>query len=556
MWRGVCANPDIPPRCYRIALTSLVAAILLTCWLRAPLGGDSALFFLGAVVVSAGTGGLRAGLLTLVLSLLPYACFLSNPLAAGPDSANILLCLTLFVLMALVTCILSDTLFVSRQQADTARQQAETQARRSRFLAQASAMLDASQDYEGLLSQVTRAIVPGFAEGATIDMLDRQGDTQTLHRVAITHLESEKETLLRDLRHRFPLDIRTDIQGEHPLMKTLRTRQAQLVADVTDEWINALSKESAYLDMLRALEPRSLIIVPLIARNRILGALTFIACAPDRRYTPPDLVVAKDLASRVALAMDNLRLYHEAQQEIVRGAQMAQELCEANSRLDRKRLELEEANIRLSLQASTDGLTGLNNHRAFQEGLAKEVQRALRYQASVSLVLLDVDKFKHYNDTYGHPAGDQVLKQVASVLQTAARHTDFVARYGGEEFVIVLPDTDAGEAWEVADRLRKAIEAQAWEQPPVTASFGVATLSIVAASASELISQADKALYHSKRAGRNRVTHADALSCEESSSDVSGQAVTAIVSAREMPLSLPQAPSASSFTEATVTRAA
>jgi diguanylate cyclase (GGDEF)-like protein len=540
-------DSDIPPRCYRIGLASLVAAILLTFWLRGPLGGDCALFFLGAVVVSAGTGGLRAGLFTMILSLPPYACFLSYPHPTSLDSVNIPLCLLLFTLMALVTCILSDTLFVSRQQAETARQQAETQARRSRFLAQASAMLDDSQDYEGLLSQVTRAIVPAFADGATIEMIDiidminidnidNIDETHNLNLVAVTHIETEKENLLRNIRHDFPLAM----QDEHPLTKVLRTRQAQLIADVTDAWVNTISQDSTYLDLMHALEPRSLMCVPLVARNRILGALTFILSASDRRYTPTDLVVAKDLASRVALAMDNLRLYHEAQKEIVERKQMEQQIRDYSIHLERNQQELVEANARLSVQASTDGLTGLNNHRAFQEGLTTEVQRALRYQYPVSLVLLDVDKFKQYNDTYGHPAGDQVLKQVASVLQTGARGTDFVARYGGEEFVVVLPNTDAESAQEAAERLRQAIEAQAWEQRPVTASFGVATLSAVVASASDLIAQADKALYHSKHTGRNRVTYAGELSELEQAFEASEETVEAIVSVRETPVSSPR----------------
>ena len=528
-------DSDIPPRCYRTALASLVAAIVLTAWLRGPLGGDCALFFLGAVVISAGTGGLRAGFLTLSLSLPPYACFLSFPLTASLDSVNIPLSLLLFFLIAFVTCILSDTLYVARHQAEIARQEAETQARRSRFLAQASAMLDDSQDYEGLLSQVTRAIVPAFADGATIDRIDMLEETPTLQRVAVTHKETEKENLLRAVRDRFPLDI----QDEHPLMTVLRTRQAKLIAEVTEDWINSINQEAAYCDIMYGLGIRSLICVPLIARNRVLGALTFLSCATERRYTPTDLVVAKDLASRVALAMDNLRLYQEAQQEIVDRKLMEQKIREYSLHLEKQRQELEEANIRLSVQASTDGLTGLNNHRAFQEGLAKEVQRAFRYQAAVSLILLDVDKFKQYNDTYGHPAGDQVLKQVASVLQTNARSTDFVARYGGEEFVIVLPDTDAVQAHEVAERMRQAIEAQTWEKRFVTASFGVSTLSLTAASASSLIAQADKALYHSKHAGRNRVTYAGDLADTEPPFETSEQALEAVVVVRGTPISLP-----------------
>lgn len=163
------------------------------------------------------------------------------------------------------------------------------------------------------------------------------------------------------------------------------------------------------------------------------------------------------------------------------------------------------------MQANTDGLTELNNHRAFQETLANELQRALRYKAPLSVLLLDVDKFKQYNDTYGHPAGDQVLKQVAAILSAGARNTDFVARYGGEEFVLILPNTESTGALELAERLRKDVETRKGFERDVTISFGVATLSKEAMSAPELITQADKALYASKHAGRNRVTHANTL---------------------------------------------
>src|SRR5205085_7620259 len=111
---------------------------------------------------------------------------------------------------------------------------------------------------------------------------------------------------------------------------------------------------------------------------------------------------------------------------------------------------------KLQALAITDGLTGLKNHRAFQEKLAEEFERSCRQNLPLSLLLLDVDKFKHYNDTYGHPAGDQVLKMVAALLGETVRPADFVARYGGEEFVILLPGMDAEGAVTLAERVREA----------------------------------------------------------------------------------------------------
>ncbi len=185
---------------------------------------------------------------------------------------------------------------------------------------------------------------------------------------------------------------------------------------------------------------------------------------------------------------------------------------------DRKRWEqdvreanrkLEEANRRLEALATEDGLTGLKNHRAFQERLAMEAERARRYGFPLSVVLLDVDHFKQYNDAHGHPAGDAVLRTVAACLSASVREADQVARYGGEEFALILPHTQAADALVVAARCRRAIETAAWPDRPVTASVGVATLSPAHSDPAGLIAAADKALYRSKHEGRNRVTAAE-----------------------------------------------
>jgi two-component system cell cycle response regulator len=175
--------------------------------------------------------------------------------------------------------------------------------------------------------------------------------------------------------------------------------------------------------------------------------------------------------------------------------------------------KLEAANAALEALATSDSLTGLKNRRAFKERLAEEMRRASRYQLPISLMLMDVDKFKQYNDTFGHPAGDEVLRRVAKLLQAGARASDFVARYGGEEFVVVLPNTDAEGALFIANRLRTIIESAKWIERPVTSSGGVATMfpkgvgdDALNQEAEILIAEADKALYQSKENGRNRVT--------------------------------------------------
>lgn len=179
-----------------------------------------------------------------------------------------------------------------------------------------------------------------------------------------------------------------------------------------------------------------------------------------------------------------------------------------SAELECHKQRLETINKKLEALAKLDGMTGLKNHRAFQDRLVCEFQRSVRYSTPLSMLMLDIDHFKNYNDTYGHPAGDEVLKQIAQTLQENARGVDFVARYGGEEFVVILPHTDRDGALALADRFRIAIEKCDWSSRPVTASFGVATLTESQKDPHELIAETDKALYVSKARGRNRVTHA------------------------------------------------
>ena len=180
---------------------------------------------------------------------------------------------------------------------------------------------------------------------------------------------------------------------------------------------------------------------------------------------------------------------------------------ETNVQLEVQTQMLNQANAQLEQLATTDGLTGLQNNRAFREFLERTLGEAKRYGLPLSLTLLDVDRFKQYNDSFGHPAGDAALKQTAKILQDLCRDTDCVARYGGEEFVVVMPHTDNGGAMQMTERLRAAIEASEWSCRPVTASFGVVTLGAGHADAASLIADADRALYEAKHRGRNRAVH-------------------------------------------------
>ena len=154
--------------------------------------------------------------------------------------------------------------------------------------------------------------------------------------------------------------------------------------------------------------------------------------------------------------------------------------------------------------AATDPLTGIANRRTFDAELERELSRADRSGAALSLLILDIDHFKAHNDTYGHQEGDRTLQQVARLLEQGGRTTDTIARYGGEEFVVVLPGTDAVAAHLKAERYRQQLEAMS--DKGVTASFGVACYPQHGADGAALIRAADAALYESKRGGRNRVS--------------------------------------------------
>ena len=179
--------------------------------------------------------------------------------------------------------------------------------------------------------------------------------------------------------------------------------------------------------------------------------------------------------------------------------------------LEQIRRDLETENATLSEIASCDALTGLRNRRYFCEALDAQFSLARRKGLPLSLVMIDVDQFKPFNDRYGHLAGDAVLQVVGAILRDCVRDHDVVARYGGEEFAILLPATEENESLPLVDRLRLAVANHPWSLRPVTISLGVATLGPIEAQPSDLIDQADRSLYYSKAMGRNRATHAREL---------------------------------------------
>ena len=198
-----------------------------------------------------------------------------------------------------------------------------------------------------------------------------------------------------------------------------------------------------------------------------------------------------------------------------RNQALLDELQKRNEELERMVVErtsqIREWAERQRKLAISDGLTGLYNHRHFQERWRREVKRAQRYGQSVSLMLIDVDKFKNFNDTMGHPQGDQLLRNLSLLLRRSVRDVDLVARYGGEEFVIMLPETRKDDAVILAERVRSLVAQHPFEhrdvQPAgrITVSVGVASFPADGTGPSEVLVMADKALYKAKEGGRDRV---------------------------------------------------
>jgi len=227
----------------------------------------------------------------------------------------------------------------------------------------------------------------------------------------------------------------------------------------------------------------------------------------------------QDLRMTVSTLLDNYRLARENRLLLEHLRQKNEELLQLNMELDAKvaerTRELAEANRRLSQLAITDGLTGLYNHRYFHERLGKEVERSNRTGLPLSLLMIDVDHFKRYNDLNGHPAGDGVLRRVAQLLTEGRRLNDAVARYGGEEFAVLLVDTPRDSAVQVAEQLRSRVAREPFDREEgqplgrLTISVGVASFPADAATEDELVAAADSALYRAKRHGRNRVACAD-----------------------------------------------
>lgn len=220
---------------------------------------------------------------------------------------------------------------------------------------------------------------------------------------------------------------------------------------------------------------RSLICIPLIVQGRIVGILYLDDFVP-REFDRERMRLLSVLASFAAMAIDNAQLH-----------------------------------TRTRVMAITDALTGLYNHRYFQQVFSRELNRAKRYEKPLAIIMMDVDDFKKFNDTYGHPHGDKVLASMGDFLVEALRGSDLAFRYGGEEFIVLLPETDFQSAIQVAERLRELVESKSVQTlrgvapHGVTVSVGVAAYPRDGETRGDLLKAVDDLLYRAKEFGKNRV---------------------------------------------------
>ena len=283
--------------------------------------------------------------------------------------------------------------------------------------------------------------------------------------MAILLLDEERKELTVDAYRGYLRNIEKNrpisVGSNHSISQAVLTRQLVYVDD-----IQTINKEYSKV---------SEVAIPLIFDDKVLGVLS-VETTDERTLQPYDLDLFRSLAGQMAMTIAHARYVEKVEKEAV-----------------------------------TDGLTGLYNHRYFRFVLQQEFKRAVRYNRPLSMLMIDIDYFKHYNDTNGHPMGDRVLHSVANLIKNHCRDVDYVVRYGGEEFAVILPETNVEEAYHLAERIRQSISQYPFHnrqmQPngEVTVSIGVSGYPIPASNHDELVDFADMALYAVKKDKRNSV---------------------------------------------------
>jgi diguanylate cyclase (GGDEF)-like protein len=311
-----------------------------------------------------------------------------------------------------------------------------------------------AEDLDGVLETIARALGRLFpVDGAALGLLEDGS-------VVVREILRSGATVRRD-PERLPAD------GSHLMSWAIRRGRPL--------WRNDVPSELRFAESLPASGLRSDMVIPLRARGELIGAF-LVGSRRRHAFDREDFEVLQRCSDMTAVAVETQRLL-----------------------LATRRL------------SETDGVTGVFNHRHFATLIRQEVERARRLDRPVALLMIDIDNFKRFNDTYGHQAGDEVLRHVAQLVARLLRRSDVVARYGGEEFAAILQDAAADGASPVAEKIRQEVEKSALALPGlprhlrVTVSIGLASFPADARNATELVGAADRGLYRAKRTGKNRV---------------------------------------------------
>ncbi len=317
--------------------------------------------------------------------------------------------------------------------------------------------------------------------GQNLKKIDAEDFWLRLLQSSAEMMGSERASLLIHNPRRDQLDVKAvvgvkewtknnGIIGGRVARLVLDKNKAVAVADVTKTGLPPANPERQY-------KTKSFMSCPISIGDRAIGVMNFTDKPGGETFDRSSIDLFQAIAPQLAVAIDRASLKHRAG-------------------------ELAQISV-------TDSLTGLLNRRYIEARLAEEIKRSNRHGFPMSFMMLDVDHFKSYNDEFGHPAGDEALKLVGAVIRDTLRGADVAARFGGEEFSILLPQTKIDEALAIAERIRQNIEHTNFQHRLVTVSIGVASCSAELCVSADLVSAADKALYESKRQGRNRVLSFD-----------------------------------------------
>ena len=352
----------------------------------------------------------------------------------------------------------SPATVLTGQSIDSLLEQIDRQTRRSDVLSGLTRLLASSLNVEEILDQVVDRSTDVLGDTAFIVLNQDLGTLDTAPQ-SREHLAMKLREVVRRSPERIAIDSLAEVLG-----------RGQPVA-VWDFGESGVPAEAARLATQSRIQ--SLLAVPIRTDRRILGAFVSMSLAPHR-LVDTDLNLAEELASFAAIAIENARLFTELQRTAI-----------------------------------TDPLTGLYNTRFFHELLSRETARADRFSVPLSLLMIDLDSFKHVNDTYGHVVGNKVLTALVQILDQSVRNTDFVFRCGGDEFGVVLPGTDLMGAVLVAEKIRSRVEQAALltglgYEGTLTLSIGVSQYQHET-HFETLVGEADQALYASKRASKNCV---------------------------------------------------